>query len=506
MRKNILLYSFLFFVFIFIGCKKILKQDVQGSYTPENFFTSDANAQEAVNNAYKYLSFNSGATNAIWVLGDLASDDAVKGGSGAGDQPDYQNINQFNILTTNSAVEAVWQNYYNGVFASNVVIDGLTGNNNISATMQAQGIAQATFLRAYYYFILTICYGDIPLHLHAVSGTDAQTPALSQDTIYAQIERDCIAAAAVLPHQSDLSASQLGQATKGAALALLAKVYLFNTDLPNNYALAASAAQKVEAEGYQLTGLYSDNFNSLTKNNTEQIFTVNHITGTLGLGNELNQWFAPRLSTFNGYGFFLPTASLVNSYEVDNGVADPRLNYAIAQSGQPYFDATYDPTWSSTGYCCKKMCQPLSEVPAATKGVGSVNYEALRLGDILLVEAEALNESGQSSAALTPLNKVRERARNSYIYDNTLSGYPNVPNGLLPDITVTDQSTLRDIIRNERRSECALEFHRFFDIIRYGKDYANAALLSGAPNFDYDKNKFFPIPQSERDANPNLFK
>ena len=504
MRKNILLYSFLFFVFVITGCTKILKQDVQGNYTIGNFFTSDVNAQEAVNNAYKYLSFNSGATNAIWVLGDLASDDAVKGGSGAGDQPDYQNINQFNILTTNSAVEAVWQNYYNGVFTANVVIDGLTGNNNVSATMQAQGIAQATFLRAYYYFILTTCYGDIPMHLHAVSGTDAQIPVSPQDSIYAQIERDCIAAAAVLPHQSDLSANQLGQATKGAALALLAKVYLFNTALPNNFTLAAATAQQVEAEGYRLTSLYFDNFNSLTKNNTEQIFTVNHIAGTLGLGNELNQWFSPR--PVNGYGFFLPTAGLVNSYEVDNGVEDPRLNYSVAQSGQQYFDAVYDPSWSSTGYSCKKMCQPLSEVPAATKGVGSVNYEALRLGDILLVEAEALNESGQSAAALVPLNKIRQRARSSYEYDNTLSGYPNIPNGLLPDITVTDQSTLRDIIRKERRSECALEFHRFFDIIRYGKDYANAALLLGAPNFNYDKNKFFPIPQSERDANPNLFK
>lgn len=506
MQKRIYLYmAFFIIVSLFSRCKKILDQSLQGSYTPDNFFTSDVNAQQAINNAYKYLSFNSGTTNAIWVLGDLASDDAIKGGN-SGDQADYQNINQFNILTTNAAVEAVWQNYYNGVFASNVVIDGLTGNTRVSTTMQQQGIAQAQFLRAYYYFILTICYGNIPMHLHAVAGTDAQTPALAQDTIFAQIEKDCIAAAAVLPSQSELSSSQLGQATKGAAMALLAKAYLFNTDLPDNYKLAAAAAQQVEAEGYQLTNLYFDNFNSLTKNNTEQIFTVNHIIGTLGLGNELNQWFAPAAATFNGYGFFLPTASLVNSYEVDNGVVDPRLDYTIAREGHSYFDVPYDSTWSATGYSCKKMCQPLSEVPAATKGVGSVNYEALRLGDILLVEAEALNESGQSAAALRPLNLVRQRARNSYLYDSSLVGYGVVPAGLLPDITVTDQATLRNVIRQERRSECALEFHRFFDIIRYGEAYADAALLPNAPNFKYADDKFFPIPQSERDANPNLFK
>jgi hypothetical protein len=80
-----------------------------------------------------------------------------------------------------------------------------------------------------------------------------------------------------------------------------------------------------------------------------------------------------------------------------------------------------------------------------------------------------------------------------------------VPAGLLPDIATTDQGQLRDIIRRERRSELALEFHRFFDVIRYGSAYATAALSPGT-NFNYTTNRFYPIPQSERDANPNLFK
>ncbi len=492
---------------LFLGntsCKKILDQSVKGAYTPENFFTSDANAQLAINEAYKYLAFNSGANNAIWVLGDLASDDAVKGGSSVGDQPDFQAVNQFNILTTNAAVEAVWKQYYNGVFACNVVLDGLTGNTQVSSDMQTQGIAQAKFLRAYYYFILTTCYGNIPLHLKVETAEESQTPARPQDTVFAQIETDCIAAAASLP----TTAASLGMATKGAALALLAKTYLFHTDLANHYQLAAQTAEEVEGMNYQLTNNYWDNFNSNTKDNTEEIFTVNHIAGTLGLGNELNYWFAPRPpAPTNGAGFFLPTQSLVDNYETaPGGEPDPRLDYTIARSGHSYFDLTFDPSWSSTGYLCKKMCQPLSEVPAATKNVGTVNYEALRLADILLVDAEALNESGQSAAALAPLNKVRERARNCYQYDNTLPGYPNVPAGLLPDISTTDQVQLRDAIRKERRSELALEFHRFFDIIRYGETYANTALLPGAPDFNYANDKFFPIPQSERDANPNLFK
>lgn len=504
--KHIIIWLSFGVFFAAAGCKKILNQQVLGSYTPGNFFASDANAQLAINEAYRYLSFNSGATNAIWVLGDLASDDAVKGGSSVGDQADFQAVNQFNILPTNSAVEAVWGNYYNGVFACNVVTDGLTGNNAVSEGMQQQGVGQAKFLRAYYYFILTTCYGNIPIHLKVQTATEAQTPAIPQDSIYAQIESDCIAAAAVLP--VSVPPDSLGVATRGAALALLAKTYLFDSDLANHYQLAAQTAQQVVALGYSLTNNYFDNFSAATKNNTEEIFTVNHIAGTLGLGNELNVWFAPRSpAPTAGYGFFLPTQSLVSNYETaPDGTPDPRLDYTIARAGHSYFDLTYDPTWSATGYNCKKMCQPLSEVPAATKNVGSVNYEALRLADILLVEAEALNESGQSQAALGPLNQVRERARNAYMYDPSLPGYPNVPAGLLPDITTTDQTQLRNIIRKERRSELALEFHRFFDLIRYGSAYATTALTPTAPNFNYTNNKWFPLPQSERDANPNLFK
>ncbi|HEY4335251.1 MAG TPA: RagB/SusD family nutrient uptake outer membrane protein [Puia sp.] len=500
--KNIFLILLPVVMLAGAGCKKILDQQVNGSFTPSNFFTSDANAALAVNNAYKPASFSSGANNAIWVLGDVGSDDALKGGN-PGDQADFDAIHNFNILPTNSAVEAVWQNYYNGVFECNVVLDGLSGaGTGISDAAKSSGIAQAKFLRAYYYFILTTCYGKIPLHLKVETSVEAQTPAVSQDTIFAQIEKDCIAAAAVLP--TSVSAGDFGRATKGAALALLAKTYLFHASLANHYQMAAQTAQQVEALGYSLTSNYYDNFRAATKINTEEIFSVNHIAGTLGAGNELNAWFAPRV--INGYGFFYPTQSLINNFETaPDGTVDPRLDYCVARSGHSYFDLPFDTTWSTTGYITKKMVQPLSEVPSATKNVGTVNYEALRLSDILLVEAEALNESGQSGAALAPLNKVRKRARESYLYDTSLVGYGTIPTGLLPDIAVTDQAQLRDIIRRERRSELALEFHRFFDVIRYGSAYATAALSPGT-NFNYANNKWYPLPQSERDANPNLLK
>jgi hypothetical protein len=495
--KHISLYLIAISFCLGTGCKKVLNQPILGQYSTTNFFTNDANTILAVNAAYASLTFTDASSNAMWVLGDVASDDAIKGGS-AGDQADFQLVQDFNINPSNSAVEAVWKRYYQGVFTCNVVTDGLANNTAVSANVKTQALGQAEFLRAYYYFNLAVAYGNIPLHLKVETPAEAQKPVSTQAQIFAQVEKDCTDAAAALP--TSWTGADLGRVTKGAALALLAKTYLFE----QKWAEAAATAKQVEDLNiYSLLPVYADNFRQATKNNAECIFSIQHQTGLVPYqGNNLNVWFAPR--SIGGYGFYYPTQSLVDNYEKSpSGVDDPRLDYSIAREGHPYFDVPFDPSWTTTGYLSKKHCQPLSEIPASIKGDGNLNYQAIRLADVLLIEAEGLNESGNSAAALVPLNKVRKRARESYLYDSTLPGYGTVPNGLLPDITTTDQGQLRDIIRRERRSELALEFHRFFDIIRYGSTYANG-ILSYKPLFNYDKDKFFPIPESERITNPNL--
>ena len=479
------------------GCQKFLDQPVLGQYEASQFFTSDTNAILAVNAAYVPLSFRDAAGNALWVLGDVASDDAVKG-SNPGDQADFENIDIFNITPTNAAVEAMWKRYYDGVLKCNVVTDGLPASNTaVSADVRQQVLSQAQFLRAYYYFQLTTIYGRIPLRLKVETPEELQSPARDQADIYAQIEADCQAAATALPNA--WTGPDLGRATKGAALALLAKTYLYE----KKWALAASTAQQVTALGYSLLPVFADNFRATTKNNAEAIFSVQHTAGLSPTqGNSLNQWFAPRAQ--NGYGFFYPTKSLVVNFEKTTaGVVDPRLDYSVGRFGQSFFGIPFDTTWSTTGYLSKKHLQPLSEIPATTKGDGNLNFQAIRYAEVLLIEAEASNEAGNSAAALVALNKVRKRARESYLNDASLPGSGTVPAGLLPDITTTDQSQLRDFIRRERRSELALEFQRFFDVIRYGEAYARAA-LANRPNFSYARNRFYPIPQSERDTNKKL--
>jgi hypothetical protein len=169
-----------------------------------------------------------------------------------------------------------------------------------------------------------------------------------------------------------------------------------------------------------------------------------------------------------------------------------------------YNGEIFNKDWSpETGYLTKKHQQPLSEIPKALKGDASIDYIAIRYADVLLWYAEALNESGRPAEALLPLNQVRKRARESYLYDNTLPGYPDIPANLLPDIQYTNQADVRKAIQHERRVELGFEFHRYFDLIRWGEDYAKQA-LQDKPNFNYAINKHFPIPQSERDRNKAL--
>jgi len=106
------------------------------------------------------------------------------------------------------------------------------------------------------------------------------------------------------------------------------------------------------------------------------------------------------------------------------------------------------------------------------------------------MKAEAFNENNNADSAKANLNKVRQRARASY------NGTP--PAGLLADITTADQIQLRTAIRQERRVELAQEFHRYFDLMRWGKAIAEAAL---GTDFNYETKRYFPIPQAEIDAN-----
>lgn len=475
------------------SCSDFLEEDLTGRYSNSTFYQTESHAILAVNAIYNIASFVS-TDNVLWVFGDVVSDDAVKGGS-PGDQSDIQFLEEFNYSRNNGYLEKMWKQYYEGVSRANYLLYYGPGIE-MDPELRARVLGEAKFLRAYMYFNLVNIFGEVPLKLAPPLNEDEiNKPVSSVEQIYAQIESDLQEAAAVL---SDVyTGGDVGRATKGAALGLLAKAHLYQGEWDETLTAIAS----LDALGlYALEPVYKNNFIDSTQNNTESIFEIQHLSGqSPKLGSHLNQWLGP--FKYNGYGFDAPTQDFVDEFEVtEGGVVDPRLDYSVGRAGQPWIDGTpFDPNQSPTGFLQRKHEQPKSEEPVI--GDASLNYVYLRYADILLMKAEALNESGQTSAALEPLNAVRKRARESYLYDAGLTGFGVVPEGLLPDISGGTQD-VREAIRHERRVELGMEFHRYFDLMRYGEAVAEDAL--DGTGFSYETNRYFLIPQSELDTNPAI--
>jgi starch-binding outer membrane protein, SusD/RagB family len=495
MKKSIILTTITLFL-LSTSCSDFLEEELQGTYSSATFYKTEAHALLAVNSIYNIASFSS-TDNALWVFGDVASDDAVKGGN-PGDQSDIQFIDEFNYVRSNGYLEKTWKHYYEGISRANYLLYyGV--DINMDEPLKARILGEAKFLRAYFYFNLVNIFGEIPLKTNPPL-TDAEINVAKSPVtnIYAQIEKDLNEAAAALEPVAE--GKDLGRATKGAALGLLAKSYLYQ----QKWNEVLSAIDQVDALGlYSLEPVYRNNFIDSTQNNQESIFEIQHLKGqTPKLGNSLNQWFSP--VSENGYYFDVPVQNFINEFEKTvNDVVDPRLDYTVGREGKKWLNGEdFSASWSPTGYIQKKHIQPLREVSRGLKGDGDLNYVYLRYADILLMKAEALNEVNRTTDALIPLNAVRQRARESYLFDQSLEGFGSIPEGLLPDITDGGQLAVRNAIRHERRVELGFEFHRYFDLIRYGKQAAEAAL--GGNGFVYEQDRYFAIPQSELDTNPAI--
>ncbi len=482
----------LFLLILFADCSDFLDTELEGQFTADTFFQTQDHAISAINATYQIIAFRS-ENNNLWVFGDVASDDTIKGGFD-GDQSDIAQVDNFVVTPDNGPINGIWQHYYEGITRANNVIYHVP-NIDMEPDLRARIIGEAKFLRAYFYFHLTNIFGNIPLKtIPAFTPEELNVPLASVENIYAQIELDLTEAALVLPQI--YGSADTGRATKGAALGLLAKTYLFQ----EKWQLALNAATQTEGLGYGLTNLYRDNFEVETENNQESVFEIQHLTGQVpATGTYLNQTFSP--SVFTGYFFNAPTQDFIDEFEVTPAdVFDPRLDYSVGREGNLWVNGrAFDPLWSPTTYLSKKQVQDPGESPI---GDGNLNYRFMRFSEILLIKAEALNELGQTAQALIPLNLVRKRARESYLYDTALVGFGSIPENLLPVVSSTNVSVVRDAIRHERRVELGLEFHRYFDIVRYGQAYAERALEN--TQFNYTLNRYFPIPQSEIDSNTQL--
>ena len=437
------------------------------------FYKTSADMITALNGAYGALQFN-GQYGQNYVFAEVPSDDTTPVLSGS--VTDQDEFDKFYLRTTNPFLAARWSDGYRGIYRANTVIDRIAGVT-MDETLKKRVVGEAKFLRALMYFNLVRAFGDVPLVLTEIIDPSegyaySRAPAAE---VYTQIIKDLTDAEGVRAER--YTGADVGRATSGAAKSLLGKVYLTQ----RNYAGAAAKLKEVvDANTYDLLSNYADLFRAANKNNRESVFEVQYKKGSLGEGSNFSNVYAPENSgnaviLFGGGGNNRPTPDLESAYEA----GDPRKNLSFATS---YVNASGNKV---DYYFIRKY----ADVPT-TNGDAEDNFYVLRYADVLLMYAEALNETGNTAAALPLLNRVRKRVG-------------------LADKAGLAQADTRLAIEQERRVELAFEGHRWFDLVRTGRALpvlqAKATAI-GIKTALTANNLIFPVPQSQIDINPDKIK
>jgi len=473
-------------IVISISCKKSwLDPPPEGTLIrDDSTFAKPENATQFVNSCYAQLN-DWGEHVFSWIgMSSITSDDADKGSIPGDVGADKDQMDNFTYTPTTLSPSEVWTANFVGVGRCNQAIDNVPKFTNIQEALKTRLVGEARFLRAYYYFNLVRCFGDVPLidtvyssdDIEQVVGLYTRQP---KSEIYALIVEDLTAAASALPVKSAYGAADVGRATQGAALGLLAKVQLYL----KNWAAAVAATDQVIASGeYSLEPDYALLWRESTENGRESLFEVQGQNGGEGWAtggySETQRARAVVTGGFNGWGFNSPSADLDAAYEP----GDVRKAGTIYRPGQTLWDgAVVSTDAANPRYSYKAYSSQTQEANYDAWFTGK-NIRILRYAEVLLINAEAANEAGQPAKALLALNQVRARARGGVT-------------GVLPDVTVTDQAQLRQAIWRERRVELAMEHDRFFDLVRQGR--AGTVMRAQGKNFVDGKHEVFPIPLNQ---------
>ncbi|WP_345765959.1 MULTISPECIES: RagB/SusD family nutrient uptake outer membrane protein [Chryseobacterium] len=442
----------------------------EGQTEVTNFFTTQDDAMQATSAIYSFLrSWENSGFPAQYVFG-VTGDDVEKG-SNPGDASFINAYDNFTFSVSDDGVRGYWIGQWQAVNRANQVITNVP-KIDMDATLKNRLVAEAKMLRAYFYFNLVRIYGGVPIFDGLPEGGNYLKPRNSAAEVYNFIVSDLTAAAAVLPQT--YSAADRGRVTKGGALGLLSKVYLYMKD----YQKAYDASNQVIAMGYSLDPDFNHLFRPAGEFGTESVFEVNCDCSAAFGGSQYAEVQGVR-NQF-GWGFFTPTQELENAFEP----GDIRKELTILREGEttPEGDLIKKGDPQAGNMWNQKVYVP-SSLNNNACGYGSIqNIRILRFADILLINAEAANELGNTSAAITNINKVRTRAQ-------------------LPNTTASTQSALRTAIWQERRVELAMENDRFPDLVRTGQ----AATYLGPKGFKTGKNELFPIPLDAMNQSNGLF-
>lgn len=452
---------------------KPVSQTIAGA-TAGSSITNAATAESAL--AGCYAIFKNGAAEYYvmdnYIMADGRSDNSYAGA----DNSAWFEVDEFRILSTNAVAARDWRYLYTHIASANSIIANVpkVTDAGLSADRKAQIVGEAKFLRARAYFDLVRLYGDIPLvvdELPTITSSNVAEiygqlyPAESTvSAVYTQITKDLDEAALVVPK----SGPNKMTVTPGVVYTLLTKVHATLKD----WEKVKTNADKVMGLGYTLLPNFDELWDGKHENSAEAIFELNFTDWSTGGNWGTGMFYGTDWKKFN-----TPSNDLIQAYDDEKDVV---------RKASTIFTADVTGKWADKYWA-------LTKFPFAYKmrnGDGSQNIILYRLADVILLKAEALNETGDIAGAKTLLNQVRSRVK-------------------LTANTSADQAALRLAIEKERRLELAFEGQRWYDLVRTGRAITVMQAVKDGKgnnlNYSLNENKLLlPIPQEEVDKNTSL--
>lgn len=469
------------------SCEDFLDLKPISEETTATAYESYSQIEAALTGTYESFQSDAYVWNNI-LFSDVRSDNYYAGG----DNPEIFEMDFLTISATNSKVYQSWSNIFNAILKANIVLEKVDAVNDplLTDERKEQIKGEAYFLRAYHYYNLVNLFGGIPLILEPTSSTDASAVNIPRSTsteVFEQILNDLDLAVSLLPdtYGSDATINK-ARATSGAANALAAKACLQKPTPDYTKALQYISNVETSNANYQLVE-YAHLFDGNHYNNAESILEIQYLGGDEGnWGPQL--FLPPSLSGDTWRKFVTPSNDLVNAFDSEGD--DIRKDATIFWEN---INDWVDEYWGNAIG---------SAVPFAYKWKNAMGWAStdrqylLRYGDIVLLKAEALNETGKLSEAIAAVNSIRARVN-------------------LDPLTAEkseNKDALRIAILNERRLELAQEAQRWDDLVRYGKAVETMQNLveidlrtNEAVTYNMTEEKILlPIPQQELDRNQEL--
>ena len=498
MNRYALKFLSISLVTLTLSCNDSILEKVNPTQlSTETYFTTGAELVTGVNAVYAGWQGLNLYAREYFFIHDLRGDDMQPGGA----QLEIQRAQLINGTqdASNQVATDVWQGLYRVIHRANVVISFAPGvKQGITEELRNRVLGEAKFHRAWSYYELASLWGGVPLYKTYSTSPDESQPRATEDQVYEFVINDLKEAIAGLPLKSAYADTDVGRVSKGAAQAMLARVYMQR----GNYDLAKEQLAAVIASNqYKLVDSYIENFREENEYNSESVWEIAFTEAFGGLnwsgdGNGVNGEVTVRGQEYgpNAWRNLIPSNGLLAEFEkkkAGDTKDDPRYQDSFYQVGD-LFNNGKDTLKDVQGADPKISWKKYQKIYKATaeNSQSGINFRVIRYAEVLLMMAECENEVGSSTTAVSYINQVRDRKS---------VGMPHYPT---PKFPVSNKAEVLAAIMHEKRVELSGEQIRNLDILRWRKQ--NKLTKEPISYFQKGKHELLPIPQSEINNNSKI--